>query len=223
MDFLLEVAQLAEQSGADRFSIADTVGALTPDRTAKLVKHVKNSISIPIHFHCHNDMGMATANAITAASAGAEVIDVSINGIGERCGIASLAEVALIFKSQFKVSNNWALSDLLPLSRMIERWSGITNRLNQPIVGNHAFTHKSGLHTRSVLKEPETYEFVSPEIIAQERKIIIDKFTGKEAVADRLKKLNISYSKELVTTITDRIKENPKADPITDYELRCLI
>ena len=223
ISFLIEVARLAETSGADRFSIADTVGALTPDKTNDLIKTMKNEISIPIHFHGHNDLGMATANTIAAATAGAEVVDVSINGIGERCGIASLAEVAVILKTQFNIDNDWDLSALIPISRMIEGWSGISNRLNQPIIGANAFTHKSGLHTRAVLKDPRSYEVIPPEIVNQERKIIIDKFTGKEVVADRLAELNIPPTERMVDSITRQIKSRPKAEPITDMELLNLI
>ncbi len=219
MAFLVDVAQIAERSGADRFSVADTVGALIPEKTTNLISKMKNEISIPIHFHGHNDLGLATANAIAAANAGAEVVDVSINGIGERCGIASLAEVSVILKTQYNVANDWNLSLLIQLSRMMEEKSGISNRLNQPIVGPHAFTHKSGLHTRAVLKDPKSYEVIPPDIVNQERKIIIDKYTGKEAVADRLSQLNIPSTEPMVESITDQIKSNPKSDPITDLEL----
>lgn len=219
ISFLIEVAQLAERSGADRFSIADTVGILTPDKTAQLIRVIKNEISIPIQFHGHNDLGMATANAVAAASAGAAVVDVSINGVGERCGIAALAEVAVILKTQYHVENDWNLSALRPMSRMIERWTGISNRLNQPIVGDYAFTHKSGLHTRAVLKEPKSYEAFPPEVVNQERKVVIDKFTGKEAVADRLTQLDIPTTDSMVESITQRIKSNPKSEPISDLEL----
>lgn len=217
--FLIEVAGLVEESGADRLSIADTVGILTPDKTSSLIEKVKNEIEIPLHFHGHNDFGMATANAISAASAGAAVVDVSVNGLGERCGIASLAEVAVVLKTQFGVNNDWDLSSLLSISRKVEELSGIYNRSNQPIVGVNAFTHKSGLHTRAVLKNPQSYEVIDPVIINQERKIIIDKFTGKDAVANRLNQLNIVYTDSMLNLITERIKSKAHSDPLTDQDL----
>ncbi|MEA1882529.1 MAG: 2-isopropylmalate synthase [Candidatus Marinimicrobia bacterium] len=217
--FLIEVAQAVEKAGADRFSIADTVGMLTPEKTSILINFVSDAINIPIHIHCHNDLGLATANSIVALRAGAQVADVVINGLGERSGIASLAEVAAILKIHYNVDNNWDLSVLTNLSKELESNSGIPNRLNQPIVGKYAFTHKSGLHTRAVIKAPETYEGFPPELVKQKREILLDKFTGKAAVADRLAFLNIEYSKFELDRITTRIKSNSKSSSISDKEL----
>jgi 2-isopropylmalate synthase len=219
LSFLIEVAQRVETAGADRFSIADTVGVLTPEVTTKLVTEVKAAINIPIHIHCHNDLGLATANVLAAFIAGASVADVSINGLGERCGIASLAEVALILKNKYHVDNNWDLSSLRRLAKEMELISGISNRKNQPIVGDFAFTHKSGLHTRAVIKDPKTYESYCPKLVGQNRNIIIDKFTGTVAVADRLNKLKIKCTSDVVERITSKIKSNPKPNPVTDLEL----
>jgi len=219
VSFLIEVAQIAEESGADRFSIADTVGVLTPDKTSVLVKEITAAIKIPVHIHCHNDLGMATANSIIALKSGAKVADVSINGLGERSGIASLAEVAMILKLHFNVVNNWDLTSLIKLSDKLALISGIPNRLNQPIVGKYAFTHKAGLHTKAVIKDPKSYEGYSPEIISQNREILLDNFTGKDAVADRLNKLKIDYSYLDLNKITSAIKKNNNSKPLTDNEL----
>jgi 2-isopropylmalate synthase len=217
--FLIEVAQIAEEAGADRFSIADTVGVLTPDKTSRLVKSIIEAINIPVHIHCHNDLGMATANSIMALKAGAQVADVSINGIGERSGIAALAEVVMVLKLHYDVKNNWNLDALRELSNEIALFSGIPNRLNQPVVGEYAFSHKSGLHTRAVIKKPETYEGYPPELLGQKRKILLDKFTGKAAVANRLNLLNIEYSQLDLTRVINWIKSNPRSKPVTDNEL----
>jgi 2-isopropylmalate synthase len=219
LSFLIEVAQIAEEAGADRFSIADTVGVLTPDKTALLVKEITKAIKIPVHIHCHNDLGMATANSIMALKSGAQIADVSINGLGERSGIASLAEVAMILKLHFNVVNKWDLSSLIRLSDELALISGIPNRLNQPIVGKYAFTHKAGLHTRAVIKSPKSYEGYPPEIINQNREILIDKFTGRDAVADRLNRLNINYSQLELNKITNDIKSNNNFESLTDIEI----
>ena len=195
LPFLIELAQAVEEAGADRFSIADTVGILTPDRTSRIIKAMKKAISIPIHIHCHNDLGLATANSLTGLLAGADVADVSINGLGERSGIANLAEMAVILKTQYHVQNVWDLSKLKTLSKTVEKIAQFPNRLNQPIVGKFAFTHKSGLHTRAVLKEPKTYELFDPKLVNQKRRILIDKFTGKAAVAP------VSYTHLTLPTI----------------------
>ena len=219
LPFLIELAQAVEEAGADRFSIADTVGILTPDRTSRIIKAMKKAISIPIHIHCHNDLGLATANSLTGLLAGADVADVSINGLGERSGIANLAEMAVILKTQYHVQNVWDLSKLKTLSKTVEKIVQFPNRLNQPIVGKFAFTHKSGLHTRAVLKEPKTYELFDPKLVNQKRKILIDKFTGKAAVAHRLDQLEINYSQETLDRITAKVKMNSNSDPVSDFEL----
>ena len=219
LSFLIEVAQIAEEAGADRFSIADTVGILTPDKTSLLVNKIKDAINIPVHIHCHNDLGLATANSVIALKSGATVADVSINGLGERSGIASLAEVAMILKLHFNIINKWNLGELIKLSEELALISGIPNRLNQPIVGKYAFTHKAGLHTKAVLKYPNSYEGYPPEMINQNREIILDKFSGKDAVADRLNKLNIHYSSEQLNKITNNIKRKRSPKSLSDIDL----
>ncbi len=104
LPFLIEVAQAVQAAGADRFSIADTVGTLTPEKTTSLIKSIKDSIDIKVHIHCHNDFGLATANATAALIAGAEVADVTINGLGERSGIVPLAEIAVLLKQKYNGS-----------------------------------------------------------------------------------------------------------------------
>ena len=162
IDYLIEVAQAVSDAGADRFSIADTVGILTPEKTTNLVSKIVENITVPVHIHCHNDFGLAVANSVSALLSGAQVADVTINGIGERSGITSLAEIALLLKTQYNFENNWDLSKIYKLSKKVERMSGIFNSENKPIVGINAFTHKAGLHSRAVIKDPRTYEAFDP-------------------------------------------------------------
>ena len=115
LDYLIEVAQSVSDAGADRFSIADTVGILTPEKTTNLVSKIVENIDIPVHIHCHNDFGLAVANSVSGLLSGAQVADVTINGIGERSGIASLAEIALLLKTQYNFENNWDLSKIYKL------------------------------------------------------------------------------------------------------------
>ena len=117
LDFLVEVGQLVQKSGADRFSLADTVGCLTPTKTKKLVGRIVSEIDLPIHVHCHNDFGMATANALSAMEAGAQCVDVTVNGLGERCGLPPLSEVTTALAELYKVNGNWDLGLLPELSK----------------------------------------------------------------------------------------------------------
>ena len=217
--FLIEVAKCAQASGADRFSIADTVGVLTPESTKKLINTIKKEIDIPIHIHCHNDFGLATANALSALLAGAQTVDVTVNGLGERSGIPSLAEICLALKEIYKVNNDWDLKNLYKLSNKIEKMSGIFNSENRPIVGKNAFTHKAGLHSRAVLKNPKTYESFPPEIIGRDRYITIDKYSGQDALKSRLKELKIIVNEEDLKKILIEIKSQPEKRKINDLEL----
>jgi 2-isopropylmalate synthase len=219
LDFLIEVGQLVQECGADRFSLADTVGILTPTSTETLVKAVVDSLDIPIHIHCHNDFGLATANVIAAFSAGASVGDVTVNGLGERSGIAPLAEIAMIAKVIHQVDNDWKLETLMDLSRKVERLSGVFNSEHKPIVGQHAFTHKAGLHTRAVLKNPRTYEAYSPELLKRDREITIDKYAGKDALSYRLYNMKIKVNEPQLNEIMQIIKENPDKRKFSDIDL----
>ena len=111
-DFLVQVGKSVQESGADRYSLADTVGCLTPTKTKELVSRIITELDIPIHVHCHNDFGMATANALSALEAGAQCVDVAVNGLGERCGLPPVAELVTALVNIYKVNGNWDLSIL---------------------------------------------------------------------------------------------------------------
>tara|TARA_X000001036_G_scaffold116822_1_gene110126 strand:+ start:1673 stop:3052 length:1380 start_codon:yes stop_codon:yes gene_type:complete len=217
--FLIKVAQCAQNAGADRFSIADTVGILTPETTKILVKKLIKEIDIPIHIHCHNDFGLATSNALSALLAGARTVDVTVNGLGERSGIPSIAEIAVALKKIYNVSNNWNLEALYDLSNKIEKMSGIFSSENKPIVGRNAFTHKAGLHSRAVLKNPKTYEAFSPETIGRIRNLSIDKYCGKDALKNKLEELKIVFTKNDLDKILFEIKSHPEKRKFNDLEL----
>jgi len=219
LQVLTEVAQIAEEAGADRFSIADTVGTTNTTELRSIVKTIKETISIPIHVHCHNDYGLAVANALAGLDEGARLADVTVNSLGERSGIAALAEVAIALKMLYKVKNPWKLELLPKLSRVIERASGIFNSENRPIVGMYAFTHKAGLHSRAVLKDPRTYEAFPPELIERHREITIDKYTGRDAVRDRLLKMNIKVDEDQLIEILGIIKSQPQKHHFSDIDL----
>ena len=210
LDFLIEVGQLVQNAGADRFSLADTVGCLTPTQTKKLVNRMISELDIPIHVHCHNDFGMATANALSALETGAQCVDVAINGLGERCGLPPLAEVVIALTNIYKVNGNWNLGLIPELSELVKVFSKLDSNANQPIVGKNAFTHKSGLHVKAVVKEPESYEAISPESVYRKRHFVIDKYTGNFALNNRLIHMGISVTSKELDTILVEIKSHPE-------------
>ena len=217
--FLIKIGQLAQSSGADRYSIADTVGCLTPTKTKRLVKDIVKELEIPLHIHCHNDYGMATANALSALESGAQCVDVSVNGLGERCGLSSLAEVVTSLINLYKVNGNWDLGLIPDLTKLVTSFSDSEFQDNQPLVGKNAFTHKSGLHVKAVLNNPQSYESIHPSLVNRTRKLVIDKYTGHAAILNKFNSLGINLSKQDVAIIIKHIKSNPDKVYWSDDEL----
>ena len=217
--FLIKIGQLAQSSGADRYSIADTVGCLTPTKTKRLVKDIVKELEIPLHIHCHNDYGMATANALSALESGAQCVDVSVNGLGERCGLSSLAEVVTSLINLYKVNGNWDLGLIPDLTKLVTSFSDSEFQDNQPLVGKNAFTHKSGLHVKAVLNNPQSYESIHPSLVNRKRKLVIDKYTGHAAILNKFNSLGINLSKQDVAIIIKHIKSNPDKVYWSDDEL----
>ncbi len=223
LDYLLKIGKLVENAGADRFGFADTVGILYPQKVSQVVTKLVNHLNIPIHVHFHNDFGLATANALQAVLSGASCVDVTINGLGERCGITSLAEITASIDELLNIKNPWNFKIISSLSLFIDE---ITNKIGQnirPITGYNSFTHNAGLHAASVIKDPTTYESMSPEKYGKIRNILIDKFSGKEAVDYRIKKLGFNLPNEFIIQILSCIKRKPEITNWTDERLLSLI
>jgi len=219
LDFLIQVGQLVQKAGADRFSLADTVGCITPTKTKELVSRMVSELDIPVHVHCHNDFGMATSNALSALEAGAQCVDVAVNGLGERCGLPPLAEVVTALSNIYKVNGNWDLGMIPELTDMVDSFSKLDSHANQPIVGKNAFTHKAGLHVKAVVKEPKSYEAISPESLNRTRKLVIDKFTGKTALNNRLNEIGLIISPKDLNALLIEIKSRPKKVNWSDSDL----
>ncbi len=172
----------AESRGADYVSIADTIGILTPGTTKYLVTEIKKVIKKShLCIHCHDDLGMATANTITAAEAGAKQLHTTVNGIGERCGNASLEEVLLALRIEHNI-DRYKLPLLLNLSKLVEAYSGVKVAKNKSVVGENTFAHESGIHVAAILEDPRTYEAYPPELVGAKRCFILGKHTGRKAL-----------------------------------------
>ena len=212
-DFLVRVCNVAIQAGADRISFADTLGIMQPHAMYEQVRALReNLLPCKIDLHCHNDYGLALANAMAGIRAGADCIHTTVNGMGERAGIPDLAETILALNNLERVEQ-YNILPLMPVSNYIEKVSGFFLAPNKPITGQNAFTHKSGVHTDGVLKDSRTYEPFDPALLGRERKIVIDKYTGKSAVAARLDEYGIEVSPAELEVIVSRIKnldENSK-------------
>jgi 2-isopropylmalate synthase len=205
-EFLVKVCNAAIEAGADRISFADTLGIMQPHGMAERVGALrKRLLPCKMDLHCHNDYGLTLANGMAGIRGGADCIHTTINGMGERTGIPDLAETILAYHNLAGVQK-YDLQPLMELSSYLERISGFFLAPNKPITGQNAFTHKSGVHTNGVLKDPRTYEPFDPALLGRERKIVIDKYTGRSAVAARLDEYGIQVSNAELEVIVTRIK-----------------
>ncbi|MBI1793659.1 MAG: Lrp/AsnC ligand binding domain-containing protein [Chloroflexi bacterium] len=205
-EFLVRVCNAALEAGADRISFADTLGIMQPHIFYERVCALRERLlPCKIDLHCHDDYGLALANAMAGIRAGADCIHTTVNGLGERTGIPDLAETVVAFHNLEGVKK-YNLEPLMSISNYLENVSGFFMAPNKPITGQNAFTHKSGVHTNGVLKDPRTYEPFDPSILGRERKIVIDKYTGKSAVQSRLDEYGIEVSAAELEVIVSRIK-----------------
>jgi len=218
-DYLVEVVRTARDAGADRVSIADTVGVATPVFMRSLIERLRRDVpGVEFDVHAHNDLGMALANSLAAVEGGATIVHVTVNGLGERAGITPLHEAAIALKIFYNVEVV-DLSRIAEVSRLVERYSGITISPNEPVVGDNAFTHKAGIHVAGILANPATYEPFPPELVGRTRDYTIDKYTGKKAVKARLEKLGVSISDRELEKVVEVIKSRPDIRYLRDEDL----
>jgi methanogen homocitrate synthase len=186
------------------------VGCLVPEEMYRIMKDMVASVKIPLCAHCHNDMGCATANTITAAGAGAFQLHTTVNGIGERAGNAALEEVLVALRMKGGI-DRYDLTHLTRLSGIVEEFSGIKMSKTKPVVGEHAFSHESGIHIAAILEDPSTYEYFLPEMVGGERRFILGKHTGKKALEHVVRTLGYSLSDEVKELGESKIGVSPEA------------
>ncbi len=212
-----------EDHGADYLSVADTVGALRPSTCYRLVTEIKEVVDVPLCIHCHNDLGMAVANTVTAAEAGVFQLHTTVNGIGERVGNTPLEELLAALYLQFGI-DIYDLSRLMDLSKTVERNSRLRLPKNKPVVGLNAFSHESGIHVAAVLEKPETYELFAPELVGNKRRIVIGKHTGRKALQYVIAQLGYRPTRDELCEILDDVKrvcETKKS--VSEQELEDII
>jgi len=204
--YMVSFAKELEKAHADRISLPDTVGIMTPIGMYNLVKTIKNNVDVPLDVHCHNDMGLALANSIAGLEAGAEQIHVTANGLGERVGIPDISQAAMSLKFLYGAEVNIRFNMLFDLARLIEEYTDIPVPNSAPLVGGNAYKHKAGTHVAAVLNNPKTYELVPPKIVGNKRRLVFGGLLGKNGAEFLLKMLGInvpSESGKLVSGLKD--------------------
>jgi len=209
----------------DRVRIVDTTGCATPQIVGLLVREMKKVTDIPIEIHCHDDFGLAVANTIAGVQQGAEYISVTVNGIGERSGNASLEETALALKVLYGVDCGLDTTQFVEISRLVEERSGIALQAHKAVVGRGAFSHESGMVVAGLLKEPFTAESYVPELVGQKREVVLGKKSGVASVEAKLRQMGVAVPTDALPGILTKIKEEAVRTkrPVDDDWLRELV
>ncbi|MDQ3971807.1 MAG: 2-isopropylmalate synthase [Thermoproteota archaeon] len=204
--FLTKVFKAVGEAGADRIDIPDTVGYATPEFVSQLVRLLKENISIPISLHCHNDFGLAVANSIAGIIAGATCAHVTVNGLGERAGNASLEELVMTLQCLYKKEHNIRTKLLYETSKSVSNIMGIAVQANKAIIGENAFGHESGIHTHGILNNPLTYEPIDPEMVGRKRWLQAGKHAGAHGIRAMLEDFGIECTDIQLHRIVERQK-----------------
>jgi homocitrate synthase len=214
---LIAVLDPVVAAGVDRIGLPDTTGAATPTQVLRRIEFFRDRYGISMEFHGHNDTGCAVANALAALEAGAEVIDTTVLGIGERNGITSLnGLIARLYSIDKNMVARYRLADLADLDSYVSALVNVPIPFNAPITGFTAFTHKAGVHTNAVLRRPETYEVLNPSDFGLKRHIeVASRVTGKAAIRHRASELGLKLDDSTLRDVTRRIKSLAEQRPLS--------
>lgn len=232
-EFLYLVLGEAIKAGATTLNIPDTVGYTIPSEFYRLIKGIIENTpgmheGITISVHCHNDLGLATANTLAGILAGARQAEVTVNGIGERAGNASLEELVMLLRTRYPVlglKTDIDTTQIAPVSRLVSSYTGIVVQPNKAIVGANAFAHEAGIHQDGMLKHHLTYEIMRPEDVGvRQSRLVLGKHSGRHALRKRLEELGYHLSELELDAIFERFKRlADRKKVITDADLEALV
>src|SRR5580658_2349060 len=232
LEFLAQVVEAAIAAGATTVNIPDTVGYTVPDEFAELFRYLRKYVrgidGVRLSVHCHDDLGMAVANSLTAVVAGARQVECTINGIGERAGNCSLEEVVMALKTRaafFNVTTGINSSRLYPTSRLISSITGMPIPRNKAVVGENAFAHESGIHQHGMLKHHSTYEIMRPEEVGLSRShLVLGKHSGRHAFRERVQALGFELDELEFNRIFEEFKAfADKKTELFDGDIEALV
>ena len=230
-NFLLQTVKEVGEMGIHRLRLADTVGTASPEGIYYLIQKAREALGFlknpPIvGLHCHNDFGLAVANVFAGVRAGATLLDVSVNGLGERAGNPSLAEAVSGLEVLYGVKTNIQLNRLCGLSKFVEKISGIPLSANKPFVGEHVFADESDAHVAAQLREPFAFQGIQPESVGNRRKFFLGKNSGRNILGWKFRELNMKVKEDHYPEVLERIRElseKRKGILLTDEELKEIV
>lgn len=232
LDYLAHIVEKVIAAGAKVINIPDTVGFTTPLEYANIFKYLRENVpsidKVTLSTHCHDDLGMATANSLAAIQAGANQVEGTLNGIGERAGNTALEEVILALYTRneyYQATTGITLNEIKRTSDLISRLTGMVVPGNKAVIGNNAYVHESGIHQDGVLKEKTTYEIINPELVGfNVKNMFLGKHSGRHAFKTRLEELELQVSDEVANKLFKTFKElADKKKEMTDDDLVALV
>ncbi len=231
-DFLVEIFSAAVKAGANVLNVPDTVGYITPSEFHDLILRLRNDVynadKVVFSVHCHNDLGLAVANSLTAVEAGARQVECTVNGIGERAGNASLEELVMALKvryQHYQVETNIHSEQIFQSSRLLTKLTGTVIQANKAIVGANAFAHEAGIHQAGMIKNALTYEIMKPESVGVSvNQLVLGKHSGRAALSSRINSLGYEASADELKKIFKKFKKlADKKKIVYDEDLEVLL
>ncbi|MGO4888611.1 2-isopropylmalate synthase [Anaerobacillus sp. MEB173] len=232
IDFLARIIEQVIDAGASVINLPDTVGYITPKEIGHMFnylrEHVPNIHKAALSCHCHDDLGMAVANSLAAIEAGADQVECTINGIGERAGNASLEEIAVALRIRndfYQAETGLKLNEIKRTSTLVSKLTGMVVPSNKAVVGANAFAHESGIHQDGVLKEKTTYEIITPELVGvSSNRMVLGKHSGRHAFKDKLNELGYTATEEEINKVFKAFKDlADKKKEITEDDIFALM
>ena len=229
-EFLLKVAKAVVDAGATTINIPDTVGYAMPDEFGKLIAYIRENLpkNITISIHCHNDLGLAVANSLSAIENGATQVECTVNGIGERAGNAALEEIVMVLKTREGIlgkKTNIRISEIHSASKLVSSLTGISVQMNKAIVGENAFRHEAGIHQDGILKKRTTYEIIDPKKIGLKgSELVLGKHSGRHAFTKHIEELGYHLKEKELEKVFIRFKSlADKKKEITDSDFIAIL
>ena len=207
-DFLLRVAETAQNAGAIRLRFADTLGLLDPFSTYSRINMLRRAVDLDLEMHAHNDLGLATANTLAAIRAGATHVNTTVNGLGERAGNAPLEEVVMALRHLYGIETAVNTMHFPDISQLVAKASGRPVPSNKSIVGEGVFTHESGIHVDGLIKDPRNYETFSPAEVGREHRTVLGKHSGSHSVINAYAKIGLILSDLEAHSLLDMIRDH---------------
>lgn len=226
-DFVKQLAETAQQSGARRIRFADTVGVMEPFGVFKAIGDLRRVTDLELEMHAHDDLGLATANTLAAAMAGASHVNTTVNGLGERAGNAALEEVVVGLKQLYGIETGVDLSNFPHLSHQVAGASGDTIGSRKSLIGRDVFSHEAGIHVDGLLKDPHNYQGVDPALVGRSHQLVLGKHSGSQGVVHAYRQLGVTVSRwqaslllPLIRQFVQLHKRSPQADDLNRFLLQ---